>query len=83
MKREKQIVPVFTLGLSGCKAFGIKEHYWIDWGYLGHFETLFIFELYRRLTGAESGPTSCSEADDRDIGRKGKGICGLCGSGPR
>lgn len=49
MKSGKQVIPVYTLGLTGCKMFGIEDHYWIGWEVPDILKRVLFFELYKRF----------------------------------
>jgi len=56
MKCGKQVIPVYTLGLIGCKTFGIEDHYWIGWDVPDILKRVLFFELYKRFREQNLSP---------------------------
>lgn len=76
LKRNKQIIPIFTLGINGAVIGGLKDsydsNYWVEYKIEDVLKRLLFFQLFQHFAGSKVLPTP--EPFSGAIGFKGKPI---------
>ncbi|MBO0589408.1 hypothetical protein [Sporosarcina sp. E16_8] len=61
LKRNKQIIPIFTLGINGAVIVGLKDcydsNYWVEYKIEGVLKRLLFFQLFQHFPGSQILPT--------------------------
>lgn len=74
--RNKQVIPIFTLGINGAVIGGLKDsydsNYWVEYKIEDVLKRLLFFQLFQHFTGSKAFPTP--EPFSGAIGFKGKSI---------